>query len=234
VKSANHPDGAGDSLEFSAVRLRRRGAILNAVARVTEQAFAAGAWRTMVPEALATLGRATGVSRVYVFERQANGGDHARVSQRFEWVADGIQPQIDNPDLQDLDLEASGFVRWVELLRAGSSVVGDIDEFPPSEWPLLEAQSIRSILVQPIFAGAFWWGFIGFDACEREQSWEEVEVDALRIASPRACWARPRSWSSARSSFDKRTRWRPSVGWPAEWPMISTTCSRSCSRASTC
>jgi signal transduction histidine kinase len=80
-------------------------------------------------------------------------------------------------------LDAAGYARWGELLRAGQPVVGDIGDFPESERPLLELQEIKSLLVQPIFEDKRWWGFMGFDACEALQSWERVEVDTLRIAA---------------------------------------------------
>ena len=162
---------------------QRQAQILNAVARATEKILGAGSWRESAPLVLEILGEATGVSRVYLFERTRHEQAHAFVSQRNEWVRVGVEPQINNPDLQDIDLEASGFERWVELMRGGRAVVGDIEEFPPSERPMLEAQSIRSLLIQPIFAGPHWWGFLGFDACEQEQRWAPEEVDTLRVAA---------------------------------------------------
>jgi signal transduction histidine kinase len=44
-------------------------------------------------------------------------------------------------------------------------------------------QGIQSLLVQPIFSGTYWWGFMGFDACEGKRAWDAVEVDTLRIAA---------------------------------------------------
>jgi signal transduction histidine kinase len=163
--------------------LRRRDAILAAVARSAEQLAQPKPWHELVPRVLRTLGEATGVSRVYVFENQRAASGDVLVSQRFEWVAPGVTPQIDVPELQNVPLHEAGFTRWATLMEAGKPVVGDIDQFPASERPLLEMQQILSILVQPIYAGPRWWGFMGFDACEQVQSWEKVEVDALLIAA---------------------------------------------------
>jgi len=145
--------------------------------------LAASAWRSAAPEMFAVLGEATGVSRVYLFERLSFPGNHTRVCQTFEWVAPGIEPQIDHPDLQDLDLDVGGFERWGHVLREGKPIFGDIHEFPAGERPLLEGQAILSLLVQPVFVGGAFWGFMGFDACERLQQWTQDEVDALRIAA---------------------------------------------------
>jgi signal transduction histidine kinase len=163
--------------------LRRRDAILAAVAFTAERMSEAAPWRELLPGVLRTLGEATRVDRVYVFELTRRERDESWVAQRFEWVAEGIKPQIDNPELQEVPLHGAGFSRWGRLLERGLPVVGDLDEFPESERPLLESQSIRSLLVQPIFVGPRWWGFMGFDACRSTQSWAEVEVNALRIAA---------------------------------------------------
>jgi signal transduction histidine kinase len=164
------------------VLLRRRDAILAGVARTAERMSEAAPWRDLLPEVLRVLGEATCVDRVYVFEVTRREPEEVRVAQRFEWVAEGIHPQIDNPDLLDVPLHGAGFSRWGRLLESGLPVVGDLDDFPASERPLLEQQSIRSLLVQPIFAGPRWWGFMGFDACRQTQAWADVEVNALRIA----------------------------------------------------
>ena len=165
------------------VLLPRRDAILEAVARVADVMAAAGPWRERVPEALAILGRATGVSRVYIFDVAESAAGRQVVSQRFEWVAEGVTPQIDVPELQGVDLIEAGFERWGADLAAGRAVFGDVEDFPASERPLLEMQQILSILIQPIFAGDRWWGFMGFDACSARQEWSRVEVDTLRIAA---------------------------------------------------
>ena len=163
-------------------RLARRDAILAAVARAAARLSEPLPWESLVPDALRILGQATGVSRVYVFEVERTDGAEV-VSQRFEWCAEGVAPQIDNPELQNVPLEAAGFTRWAEFMKRGEPVFGDVGDFPESERPLLEVQEIKSLLVQPIFEGTRWWGFMGFDACASLQSWERVEVDTLRIAT---------------------------------------------------
>lgn len=163
-------------------RLARRDAVLAAVALAAERLSGTPPWESLLPQALRVLGESTAVSRVYVFEVEMQGGIEV-VSQRFEWCGAGVAAQIDNPELQGVPLEAAGFTRWAELLRAGGAVYGDIGDFPESERPLLESQEIKSLLVQPIFTGNRWWGFIGFDACAAVQSWDRVEVDTLRIVA---------------------------------------------------
>ncbi len=163
--------------------LRRRDAILSGVARATEAIAQSSHWCECAQEFLRITGEATGVSRVYLFEIRSDAEDTLRGYQTFEWAAPGVTPQIDNPDLQGIPFEAAGFGRWMRAFERDEPVFGDIADFPPEERPILELQQIQSLFVQPIRAGRRLWGLIGFDACERPQRWERVEIDALRIAS---------------------------------------------------
>jgi signal transduction histidine kinase len=163
--------------------LQRRDRVLDAVVRSCDILSAQAPWRELVAPALAVLGEATGVSRVYVFDVAADAAHRLLASQRFEWCAAGVAPQIQHPELQGLDLVAAGYERWVNAMTAGAPVVGDIEDFPASERPLLAEQGILSLLAQPVHVAGRWWGFIGFDACARLQRWEKFEVDVLRIAA---------------------------------------------------
>jgi len=163
--------------------LQRRDAILGGVARATELISQTSHWRDCAQKLLQITGEATGVSRVYIFEIRRNAERVVCAYQTFEWVAPGVSPQIDNPDLQGIPFEAAGFGRWLAAFERGEPIFGDIADFPPEEQPILEFQQILSLLVQPIRAGRHLWGMIGFDACARPQRWERVEIDALRIAA---------------------------------------------------
>ena len=163
--------------------LRRRDAILQAVAFTSQRLLQIESWDQAINEILARLGQAADVSRVYIFENHKTEDGTLLTSQRYEWVAPGITPQLDNPELQNFPWIEGGFERWVTLLSRGEAVVGRVRDFPESERVVLEAQSIRSILVLPIFVGEQWWGFIGFDECRYERRWDESEQEALRAAA---------------------------------------------------
>ncbi|MDX1531194.1 MAG: PAS domain-containing protein, partial [Rhodothermales bacterium] len=99
---------------------------------------------TAVGEAFRALGEATEVDRVYLFEIKGEGGG-ATVSQRYEWARDAVEPQIDNPHLQDLPVEEAGFGRWYEALHAGHPIVESVEALPYPERALLEEQDIVSL-----------------------------------------------------------------------------------------
>jgi len=163
--------------------LRRRDEILQAVAFTSQRLLQTESWDQAMKEILARLGQAADVSRVYIFENHKADDGTLLTSQRYEWVAPGITPQIDNPELQNFPWVESGFERWVTILSRGEAVAGLVREFPESERAILELQDIRSILVLPIFVGEQWWGFIGFDECRSERRWDGSEQEALRTAA---------------------------------------------------
>jgi PAS domain S-box-containing protein len=163
--------------------LRRRDAILEAISFAAGRFLEATAWNEDIQLVLAQLGAATRVSRIYIFQNHLSENGLLAMSQRYEWAAPGIMPQIDNPELQNLTYRDAGFERWVAKLGQGEPVYGLVKTFPADEAEHLAAQDIRSIAVVPIFVRDTWWGFIGFDECRIEHNWSAQEVDTLRVAA---------------------------------------------------
>jgi diguanylate cyclase (GGDEF)-like protein len=164
------------------VALRRRDVILRAVTESAELMLSDYDARTAIDRALARLGTATGADRVYVFEVHPGEFEPHVVSQRFEWAAPGVEPQIDNPDLQNASFVRHGFVRWFGVLENDGVIQGPVRELPEIEWPTLLAQGIRSIVIVPVRVNGRWWGFLGFDVCSETRVWLPEEIDALRTA----------------------------------------------------
>ncbi len=163
--------------------LKRRDTILRVVNLVAEQFLMSSEWEQNVPQVLEQLGIAAQASRVYIFERFISEEGVSLVSQRHEWVAEDIEPQINNPDLQNLAWREAGFARWEDTLEQGQVVSGRVWELPPSEKELLSSQGILTIAVVPIILDEKMWGFIGFDDCLHEREWSDSELGALRAAA---------------------------------------------------
>jgi PAS domain-containing protein len=163
--------------------LRRRDEILKAVHLFTERFLRMPLTESSIEPILETLGHATEVSRVYIFESHTQPDGIQVTSQRCEWVAAGIVSQLNNPELQQLPWLATGFERWVDTLSRRELIYGHVSDFPESERQILSAQDIISVLVAPIFVGESWWGFIGFDDCRNAREWSPVEIEALKTAA---------------------------------------------------
>ncbi|MDX8384569.1 MAG: ATP-binding protein, partial [Ghiorsea sp.] len=159
----------------------RQSMILSSVAQISSEILSTHDLHETMPKVLKVLGEATGVSRAYVFELHQK--ETLCASQLYEWVEQGIEAQLDNPDLLNIPMVESGFGRWLDLFYAGKNVVGSVHDFPESEKEILQDQGILSMLVMPLMMHKGVWGFIGFDACGTACEWNEEKTNALSIAA---------------------------------------------------
>jgi signal transduction histidine kinase len=179
--------------------LRLRDRVLEAVAHSAERLLNGRDRLRERERLLAELGEATGVDRAYVFDfhppakGDSDGDGEAAASpwiasQTFEWCAPDVAPQIDNPELQNIDM-AAHFPRWVARFRDGKPVVAaGPEQFPPAEREVLGPQGITAICVHPVLVDGWPAGFIGFDIVDRADrpafpGWTQNLVDALATAA---------------------------------------------------
>ena len=161
----------------------RRGRILEAVGFAAKRFLAAADWADCLPAVLEQLGAAAEVSRTYVFENVQHADGRLAMSQRFEWCAPGVAPQIGSPELKNLPYDGPGTERLARTLPQGQPFGGLVRDLPAEERAVLEPQGIRSILVVPIFVQGRWWGFLGFDDCRSERGWSDPELESLTAAA---------------------------------------------------
>jgi PAS domain S-box-containing protein len=163
--------------------LHRRDAILEAVSFAAEKLLSGGEWEENITSVLERLGQSMPVSRAYIFVNYSGPEGEQLMTQRYEWSAPGITPQIDNPDLRSFSWQKNHLEMWREELSQGKVSQEVIAELPEVARPLLEEQGIKSLITVPIFVGQKWWGFIGFDDCVSARQWSSVETEALRAAA---------------------------------------------------
>ena len=137
--------------------------------------------------ALIHLQKASGASRVYIF-KNVEEYNHATKVRRFftkyayEACKEGIDPQIENPELIQFDYEPD-FHRWKKQLSQGIYIAGDLENFPEPEIAVLKSQGIQSLLVIPILVDKQWYGFLGFDEVEKKRTWNEQDIRILNTAA---------------------------------------------------
>lgn len=133
----------------------------------------------VINEALALLGDTILRDRVYVFEIESDPiGEQAYFMQRYEWVKEGVVPQLGNPDLQYVPVMPE-YKRWFDILMKGDIIKGNVSEFPDAEVAILEEQDIVSIVVVPIWLENSCWGFVGIDDCRIKDNWSDGEIAIL-------------------------------------------------------
>ncbi len=157
-------------------------AILHAVIYAARHLLQSPSWDANLNTLLARLGVAAGVSRVYLFKHQHTAKNELRASLRFEWTAAGVSPQIDNPDLHNVDYTTCGLLPLYHAIREGETIAAALRELSPAVQRFLGAGGALSTLLLPVMSRDGCWGFMGFDEHRTERIWQPYELDALRAA----------------------------------------------------
>ena len=120
------------------------------------------------------------VDRVYIFNLNK---DLTKMSNTSEWCRKGVEPAIEM--LQDLDVDI--FPWWMKMLKSGQIIqvedVSKMDENQLAEREILQAQSIKSVLVVPLILDQKCAGFLGFDYVRTKKKWSDEEINSLVFLS---------------------------------------------------
>ena len=168
------------SRKIAELQLEHQSRVLESVAQATTTLLVEEDSDRAINKAFEILGNASQADRIYLFEyhNETSNPETRLISQRFEWCAPGIEPQIGNPELQNLS--ADYITRWNKLFYEGHPVAGFVKDFPVNEREILEPQDIISLLVVPVFVGEGLFGFVGFDDCSKGYSWTQSETLILQ------------------------------------------------------
>ncbi len=159
--------------------LHRRDAIMEAISVAAEK-FLVFSWRDNIQTVLEQLGKAADVSRAYIFQNRKSPQGHIVSTLIYEWSAIDIQPQVDNPEMTGFNFKDAGFDHWITLMPQGQPIFGIVREMSENEQSVFSPQGILSIACMPIFVSQEWWGFIGFDECQRERIWSPAEIELFK------------------------------------------------------
>ncbi|EKB47497.1 histidine kinase N-terminal 7TM domain-containing protein [Cecembia lonarensis] len=158
--------------------LLRNEKMLTSIAFATKELLSNADFKKATQKAITILGDGAGADRAYLFENSIDEEENYYSSQRFEWSALGVPPEIDNPELQNLPISVFGeSMKFLLDNEVYFNIVAQIED--EGLRGLLESQSIKSILLIPIFVEKKFWGFVGFDDCQKEREWSEAETALL-------------------------------------------------------
>lgn len=133
--------------------------------------------------ALAHLGKALVVDRVYIFQNHTDPVTQSLLaSQWWEWTPERRSLPFNNLELQNLSY-ATVLRRWYDYLSQGKAITGYQDELPEWEKQLLGDRQVCSLLVLPIFVDQRFWGFVEFDDCQSDRQWTAEEIAILNTVA---------------------------------------------------
>lgn len=151
---------------------------LDAVAKFNGLLIQENDWLSALEMCLEDFGKAALADRVYFFENDQLQDNDPVTTMRIEWVREGIEPQIENPDHHNLPFsEIRSFIQELCEKRIYNHRV---DEIPDKKFNrFLHEQNILSLLAFPVFTGDRFRGFIGFDDCTVRKVWNQEEITFL-------------------------------------------------------
>jgi len=169
------------AIKEDVTKQRRGESILRCVGEVNQLLLRSISLDATLPAILELLGKACEVDRAYLFryKEPISAPGEGRITLTFEWNSGDFEPQINNPDLQDLSVSEGLLHEWIRNLSAGNTVQARSEELPGHERKIMRQQGIRSLLLVPVHKGRSLYGFLGFDDCHRERDWSKTEVSLL-------------------------------------------------------
>ena len=150
--------------------------ILTSLSKITSNLLIEKNKNKIFDSNIGKIGKILKVDRIYYFENELATD---LLSQRFEWTSEDDLKEIDNPLMQNLSMDL--FPEFMEWLRKKKSFKQIVRLMEPSELKRsLEIQNIQSVLIIPLFDKDVFLGFIGFDDCHSERSWNKIEINILQ------------------------------------------------------
>ncbi|WP_342305295.1 PAS domain S-box protein [Methanolobus sp. ZRKC5] len=134
----------------------------------------------ILPQILEEIHQTVKNSRSYIFKNEDDPELGLCMSQTNEIVSEGIEPQIDNPDIQHLPY-SEGAPTLLPIFEARNHFAHRVEELDDPEKTILAEQGILSVLIIPIFTGMEFWGFIGFDDCVEARKWHKDDINLLTV-----------------------------------------------------
>ena len=160
--------------------------MLTTILHSAEELVTGGGWLDSINTLLEEVGKATKVSRVWIFQTLDLQDDYILQDYVFEWASEEKYAQIGLPHLNYFrsEIYEPEYISIIDSRKKGEyqhMIVGQL----PEGWfkEFLVRQNILSMLTIPIIVDNQWWGTLGLDDCEREFEWSASEITVLRMAS---------------------------------------------------
>ncbi|WP_407282197.1 PAS domain S-box protein [Methanolobus sp. WCC1] len=177
-----HPsdkNGTHDETEFS---LKQRLEYEHATVQCMRILLNPGSIDEILPKILDIVHRVANNSRTYIFKNEIDPDQELCMSLIYEVVSDGIDSQIDNPDLQQIPYNKAA-PTLLPVLKSRQHFALLVEKLVDPEKTILSEYGILSVLIIPIFSGQKLWGFLGFDDSIKTHEWDENEINLIKMVA---------------------------------------------------
>jgi len=161
------------------IEIAKKNNYLSALTDIITELLQSNNWYESLNNVFKIAGKTINVDRVYYFEIHNHPKTNVpSCSQRIEWTQDHIEPEIENPEWQNVPLDA--FSDFFAPLSKGEPFTTIVSKLPKGELKeSLTIQKIKSVLILPVMINDSLNGFIGFDDCSQERNWKYSEISFL-------------------------------------------------------
>lgn len=163
--------------------LRRRDAIMQAVAFSAEEFLCNADWESSVQRVLEQFRIAADVCRVCLFAVERPTVGKPLLKMRFQSVRGDTDLAGHAPLLDPGGTPVSELGTWGNLLGEGITVQFTRETATAPQLRLLEERGLQGILLLPILYDGSWWGGLSVECSRTPRSWHDAEVAALRAAA---------------------------------------------------
>ena len=129
-------------------------------------------------KSLSMLANAAGIDRIYVWRTIDEHGETA-YKLIYEWMNDAGQA-CKKVERGTYLLYSDTLPEWKDRFTYGGYVNGPLATLSQTEKDVLGPYGVVSLLVIPVFIQSAFWGFISFDDCHSERTFNDNEVNILQ------------------------------------------------------
>jgi diguanylate cyclase (GGDEF)-like protein/PAS domain S-box-containing protein len=158
--------------------LRRRDALLHAVAFSASELVSASSLDEALPKALELVCKTLQIERMTVLERP-NVDTEAPVL-RYIWQSEDVKFRLDKEFFNHPGLMSPAIVEWLAPLSQGEVVLSNLRETTGDLKVMLDSLGSQTVLVIPIMIDGKRWGQLGLESCTAERLWAEFEIEILQ------------------------------------------------------
>lgn len=154
--------------------------LLVGVAKASNILISEPRFESAMQSVLEILSASADVDRTYVFyNSNVENSKEVFMYEAFEWASDSADSQIELFRSNSISYSRFAAMDLYNRLARGEMVDFNLDELTDEQRKIFVDQSLKSILLAPIFVNEVFFGFMGFDATKTLRRWNDSDKSVL-------------------------------------------------------
>lgn len=161
-------------------KLQYRESLMGVMARASNQLLMADNYDEGLHSALAVLGGNVDIDRAFIMEatERPESQEDFYLHLTYEWAGNWVAGTLEQVDFQGIPFGTT-FPNIRHQLLANETITGCTSSLGVKEKEFFEERDTESVLIVPVFLRHNFMGILGFERCQGEKLWAEVEMTVL-------------------------------------------------------